>query len=103
MITKETLLNNLPNNWKEFIGKKQFERPYWDSIVNKLNEEQFYPLFEDIFKVFQLIEPKDVKVVIIGQDPYIKENQAHGLSFSVKNGFKIPPSLLNKSIKIITA
>lgn len=95
MITKEQLLNNLPNEWKEFIGLEQFDRSYWNSIIYKLNEDEFYPSFNDIFKVFQLIKPKDVKVVIIGQDPYIKENQAIGLSFSVKNGLKIPPSLLN--------
>ncbi|MFZ4712428.1 MAG: uracil-DNA glycosylase [Bacteriovoracaceae bacterium] len=54
-----------------------------------------YPPFENIFNAFTYTHFQNVKVVIIGQDPYHGEGEAHGLSFSVKNGVKIPPSLKN--------
>lgn len=56
---------------------------------------EIYPLRENIFKSLELVAPEDVKVVIIGQDPYHEEGQAMGLSFSVPAGIKFPPSLRN--------
>ena len=72
-------------------------------IENKLIEEnkkyngelKIYPKPELVFSAFNYFDLKDLKVVIIGQDPYINENQAMGLSFSVPNGMKVPPSLKN--------
>lgn len=54
-----------------------------------------YPKQEDVLKAFKLVHPDDVKVVIIGQDPYHEPNQANGLAFSVSDGVRIPPSLRN--------
>ena len=101
MITKETLINEIPTIWKELIGYEEFEKQYWDNIVNTLNATKYYPKFNDIFNSIKLINPNDVKVVIIGQDPYIKPNQAIGISFGVKNGLTIPPSLRNIYNEII--
>lgn len=65
--------------------------------INKLEKQgkTIYPSFTNRYKALELIDPKDVKVVILGQDPYHGENQAIGLSFSVNKGVKIPPSLQN--------
>lgn len=57
--------------------------------------KKIFPKYEDIFKAFNLTPFSQVKVVILGQDPYHNDNQAHGLSFSVENGMKLPPSLKN--------
>ena len=99
-LTKDILLNYLPIKWKQFIGYKEFEQPYWDNIVNKLNKGNFYPELENIFNVFKLIKPNDVKVIIVGQDPYINKNQAIGMAFAVNNGILIPPTLRNIFIEI---
>lgn len=94
-ITVEQLINNIPILWREFIGEDELKKDYWLNIVNILNNKPFYPQFEDIFNCLKIIKPKDVKVIIIGQDPYIKEQQAIGLAFAVKDGLTIPPSLRN--------
>lgn len=94
--TKEDLFGLLPDEWFNFVGEKEFEKNYWDNIINILNScNKFYPNFEDIFNTFSYINPEEVKVVILGQDPYINPEQAHGLSFSVKKGLLVPPSLRN--------
>lgn len=65
-------------------------------IIDSLYKENIcYPKYENIFNAFKLTSYKDTKVVIVGQDPYHGENEAHGLSFSVQKGVKIPPSLQN--------
>ena len=61
----------------------------------KKNNAIIYPKESDIFSAYETLPPKKIKVVIIGQDPYHGEGQAHGLSFSVKKDIKIPPSLRN--------
>ena len=63
--------------------------------------KKIFPLKENIFNCFDLTNFEDVKVVILGQDPYHGEGQSHGLCFSVQKGCKIPPSLVNiyKEIK----
>ena len=101
MITKDILINEIPTIWKQFIGSDEFDKRYWDNIVSELNKCDFYPSLTDIFNSFKLINPNDVKVVILGQDPYIKPNQAIGISFGVKNGLNIPPSLRNIYNEII--
>ena len=64
-------------------------------VRRKYDEEIIYPPKDYIFNALKLTPYKDVKVVIVGQDPYHGEGEAHGLSFSVQDGIKIPPSLQN--------
>jgi uracil-DNA glycosylase len=78
----------------------EFEKPYFKEIVQFLKDEMaagktIYPAGPDIFSGFTLTPFSKVKVVVIGQDPYHGAGQAHGLSFSVKKGVTIPPSLMN--------
>ncbi len=87
----------LKTDWKEVL-KKELEENYYKSLNSFLKEEyntqNVFPKKEDVFNALNKTAYKDVKVVIIGQDPYHGKGQAHGLAFSVKNG-KIPPSLRN--------
>lgn len=84
--------------WKEFLEKESHEA-YFIQLMDKVNKaydrERVYPSKEEMFSCFELCPYENVKVVIIGQDPYHGAGQAHGLSFSVKPGVKIPPSLKN--------
>lgn len=79
--------------------REEYKKPYYKDLFLKVNEEysryQIFPPADDIFNAFHLTPLKDVKVVILGQDPYHNIGQAHGLSFSVKPGVEIPPSLVN--------
>ncbi|MBQ4156153.1 MAG: uracil-DNA glycosylase [Clostridia bacterium] len=88
----------LNNNW-DFILKNEFQSDYYKKLRTILKKEYFsqtiYPPMDDIFNAFKLTDYEDVKAVIIGQDPYHGEGQAHGLCFSVKQGIKPPPSLIN--------
>ncbi|MBD7913374.1 MULTISPECIES: uracil-DNA glycosylase [Clostridium] len=88
----------LKNTWNEFL-KDEFEKDYYIKLHNFLVEEYktktIYPDMYDIFNALHYTDYNDVKVVILGQDPYHGPNQAHGLSFSVKPGIAIPPSLKN--------
>ena len=65
------------------------------SVDYEYSNHQVYPSKNNIFRAFDLLVPEDLKVVVIGQDPYHGEGQAHGLSFSVEGSQKIPPSLRN--------
>lgn len=84
--------------WTEIL-KEEFQSEYFNKIVKFLNFEydnkKIYPPKNEIFTIFKKIAPKDIKVVILGQDPYHGEGQANGMSFSVKKGVTIPPSLRN--------
>lgn len=88
----------ITNDWLGAIGD-EFKKPYYKELYNfVLNEYKnhvIYPEADDIFNAFHLTPISKVKVVIIGQDPYHNENQAHGLCFSVKPNVDIPPSLVN--------
>ena len=88
----------LNNEWDEKL-KDEFEKDYYKKIREFLKYEYshytVYPKMENIFSALKLCDYDDIKVVIIGQDPYHEEGQAHGLSFSVQPGIEIPPSLLN--------
>ena len=88
----------LKNDWNELL-KDEFSKDYYLSLRELLKNEYttkiIYPDKYDIFNALHYTSYKDVKVVILGQDPYHGPNQAHGLSFSVSPGVKIPPSLLN--------
>ena len=85
-------------DWYEVL-KEEFGKPYYKQLYEKVREEyqtrQIFPDANDIFNAFALTPLHDVKVVIIGQDPYHNNGQAHGLCFSVKKGVDIPPSLVN--------
>ena len=89
---------NIGNKWDEIL-KDEFEKDYYKKIREFLKSEYsnytVYPKMENIFSALKFCDYDDIKVVIIGQDPYHEEGQAHGLSFSVQPGIAIPPSLLN--------
>ena len=92
-------MSGLNGDWYEAL-KGEFSKPYYRKLFETVNEEYrtklIFPPAQDIFNAFHLTPLKDVKVVILGQDPYHNENQAHGLSFSVLPTQKdIPPSLVN--------
>lgn len=86
------------NDWKKIL-EKEFKKEYFkklnDFVENERKSHTIYPPKDDVFSAFNLTSRKNTKIVIIGQDPYHGENQAHGLCFSVKPGNKIPPSLRN--------
>ena len=86
------------NDWDNVL-KVVFEGEGFKNFLNKVDEEYnryiCYPKKEDIFNALKKTPYEKVKVVIIGQDPYHGEREAHGLSFSVKKGIKLPPSLQN--------
>ncbi|MEG1008710.1 MAG: uracil-DNA glycosylase [Clostridia bacterium] len=76
-------------------SKKKYFKDLMIYINNEYTNNIIYPKYEEIFNAFKLTNYDKVKVVILGQDPYHGENEAHGLSFSVKPGIKTPPSLKN--------
>lgn len=86
------------NGWEELL-KDEMEKDYYkklkELLINEYNTRVVYPDAYDIYNALHYTDYKDVKVVILGQDPYHGPNQAHGLAFSVKPGVRIPPSLLN--------
>lgn len=90
--------NILKNDWKDLLDD-EFNKEYYQTLRNFLTNEYktktIYPDKYDIFNALHFTSYKDIKVVILGQDPYHGPGQAHGLSFSVNPGIKIPPSLLN--------
>ena len=83
--------------FEEFLENEK-KQPYYQELMEKLKKEYqeyaIYPPYEDLFACFKQME-SDLKVVIIGQDPYHQPGQANGIAFSVKKGVKIPPSLRN--------
>ncbi len=88
----------LQNDWVEAIGG-EFRKPYYASLYKFVKEEYsarvIYPPADDIFNAMHLTPLSQVKVLILGQDPYHNEGQAHGLCFSVRPEVDIPPSLEN--------
>jgi len=86
------------NSWDDIL-KDEFEKDYYKNIREFLKYEyshyKIYPNMNNIFDSLKYASYEDIKVVIIGQDPYHEEGQAHGLSFSVQPGIDIPPSLQN--------
>ena len=88
----------IQNDWLDAL-KEEFRQPCYKKLFQTVNEEyrtrQIFPPADDIFNAFHLTPLHEVKVVILGQDPYHGEGQAHGLCFSVRPGVDIPPSLVN--------
>jgi len=94
----------IEQSWKKHLAK-EFTKPYFEKLITFVKSEYkdstIYPEGQNIFKAFELCPIDKVKVVILGQDPYHNPNQAMGLSFSVPQDVRIPPSLQNiyKEIK----
>ncbi len=88
----------ITKSWATLL-KDEFEKPYFKELQAFLEQEysthDVYPPMENIFSALNTVKYEDVKVVIIGQDPYHEPHQAHGLAFSVQDGVEIPPSLVN--------
>lgn len=91
-------MTKIKNKWLDHIGD-EFNKDYYKNLrqflIEEYNNELIFPRAEDIFNAFHYTDYDDVKVVILGQDPYHNFKQAHGLSFSVLPGTKTPPSLDN--------
>lgn len=85
-------------NWKKFLQQEK-QKDYYNKIVNFVLEDSkkhtIFPPSKDIFNAFKYCDFDQIKIVILGQDVYHGENQAHGLAFSVLPGIPIPPSLRN--------
>ncbi|MCR4840283.1 MAG: uracil-DNA glycosylase [Lachnospiraceae bacterium] len=88
----------IDNDWLPVLEpefKKEYYKNLYSFVKKEYSERKIFPPANDIFTAFHLTPLSDVKVVILGQDPYHNDGQAHGLSFSVRPGIDIPPSLLN--------
>src|SRR5262245_7445269 len=88
----------LPDSWKKVLAD-EFEKPYYVQLQKFLAEERkkhtVFPPEEDMFSAFRLTPYENVNVLLLGQDPYHDDGQAHGLCFSVRPGIRPPPSLVN--------
>ncbi|MBD2626179.1 uracil-DNA glycosylase [Trichormus variabilis] len=88
----------LPSSWQAVLAE-EFHKPYFGKLQDFLAEDRLsytiYPSEENVFSAFDLTPYEQVNVLLLGQDPYHDQNQAHGLCFSVKPGIKPPPSLVN--------
>lgn len=86
------------NGWDEILSE-ELKKDYFQKLIEKVHDEynsyRVYPPQSKVFSAFKLTDYGDTKVVIIGQDPYHQQGQAHGVSFSVLPGVQIPPSLKN--------
>jgi len=91
-------LKLLGNNWDDFL-QPESQKPYYQElksfVTTEYKTETVYPAANNVFKAFELTPPECIKVVIVGQDAYINENQATGLAFAVPNWVPAPPSLRN--------
>jgi uracil-DNA glycosylase len=92
------LLENIDDSWKKQLCS-EFDKPYFLTLMRfieaEMREQTIYPKSDDIFNAFAMTPFDKLKVVVLGQDPYHGENQAHGLAFSVQEGMALPPSLKN--------
>lgn len=98
LVQEGVFMSMITNDWLEPLSS-EFRKEYYSQLYNFVKGEYsktvVYPPAEDIFNAFHFTPLKDVKVLLLGQDPYHNEHQAHGLSFSVQPGQDIPPSLVN--------
>ena len=100
-INKEEIereLSTFPGEWDTLLSGEK-DKEYFKSLIEKVSLlysiGEVYPPYKNVYNAFKLTELKDLKAVIVGQDPYYNLGQANGLSFSVNPGVKLPPSLLN--------
>src|SRR4051794_13439758 len=88
----------LPADWRKVLAD-EFKQPYFQELVEFVNQERaghtIYPPEEDVFNAFKVTPFDEVKVLLLGQDPYHGPGQAHGMCFSVRPGVRPPPSLAN--------
>ena len=88
----------ISSDWHQVLAE-EFEKPYFhklqDFISAERQTETIFPAVADVFAAFELTPYQNVRVLLLGQDPYHNDNQAHGLCFSVNPGIKTPPSLVN--------
>lgn len=88
----------IPSGWRSILGEEP-DKPYYQKLVQFLAQERekytVYPPEKEVFSALQMTPYRNVNVLLLGQDPYHDENQAHGLCFSVRPGFPPPPSLRN--------
>jgi len=91
-----TLYKNIHSSWLSFYNdnKEELDNVLGSIYLDNVDHTKIYPPKNLIFKVFEM-DVKDIKIVLLGQDPYHGKDQANGLSFSVNKGQKIPPSLVN--------
>jgi uracil-DNA glycosylase len=91
-------ISAIPDSWRSHLDEET-QKPYFQQLETFLDEERknytIFPPEADIFSALELTPYDRVKVLLLGQDPYHDDNQAHGLCFSVKPGIKTPPSLVN--------
>ena len=92
-------MTTIISNWHDALAAEK-QQPYFHDLVDKVNQARragvvVYPPNQDVFNAFKHTPLEQVKVVILGQDPYHGAGQAHGLAFSVQHGVAIPPSLRN--------
>jgi uracil-DNA glycosylase len=89
---------NIPEGWRERLAD-EFEKPYFKKLEAFVDGERerysVFPPEQEVFSALRLTPYENVKVLLLGQDPYHDNNQAHGLCFSVRPGIKPPPSLMN--------
>ena len=98
MSAKIELKSLLPEAWRLFLPEaadSESFRKLSEFLNIEYREQTVFPPLDDLFTAFRLTSPEQVKVVIVGQDPYHDDGQAHGLAFSVKAGVRLPPSLRN--------
>ncbi len=92
------LPSDIPCSWREKLAERLSEKEF-SRICEFVNRERevcaVFPQESDVFKALELTPPEEVKVLIMGQDPYHDDGQAHGLAFSVPEGVRLPPSLRN--------
>ena len=94
----DSCLEGMPDCWR-LLCREEFAKPYFVKLMEFVSQErlagQVFPPAEDVFSAFRFTPLDEVKVLIVGQDPYHDDGQAHGLCFSVRRGVKTPPSLVN--------
>lgn len=92
-----SLIKDINQDWEDFFNQ-EINKEYFQKLIIEVEKEYktktIFPPQEKLFNIFKL-SPKEIKVLIIGQDPYHGDNQANGISFSVEDGQKLPPSLKN--------
>jgi uracil-DNA glycosylase len=93
----------LPDDWRKVLGP-ELEKPYFEELSKFVAEErakgQVFPPEDEVFSAFELTPYESVRVLLLGQDPYHDDGQAHGLCFSVKPGIRKPPSLYNMFVEL---
>ena len=82
------------NGWSNYLDLSKYEALF-ARVEQAYSQGEVYPPRQELFSAFLLTKPEDVRTVILGQDPYHEPGQAHGLAFSVREGVKLPPSLVN--------